>query len=132
MYRDFGLESGALASTISHDSHNLTVCYRKTEDAILAAETLRACGGGVCAVNEGKEVHVTLDAAGLMSQKPCEEVAAEIENVQNTVDIISGGKLTLLASAIIALPVLPSMVITDMGLVNGADQSFVPVFADIK
>lgn len=132
VYRDFGLESGALASTISHDSHNLTVCYRDTEDAILAAETLRECGGGVCAVNGGREVHVTLDAAGLMSQKPCEEVAAEIENVQKTVDVISGGKLTLLASAIIALPVLPSMVITDMGLVNGAEQTFVPVFADIE
>lgn len=132
VYRDFGLDSGALSSTISHDSHNLTVCYRSTEDAFLAAETLRVCGGGVCAVNNGKEVHIALPAAGLMSQKPCEEVAAEIENVQDMVDTISGGKLTLLASAVIALPVLPSIVITDMGLVNGADQTFVPVFADIK
>lgn len=132
VYRDFGLECGALASTISHDSHNLTVCYRDTNDAILAAETLRGCGGGVCAVKGGREVHVALNAAGLMSQKPCEEVAVEIENVQNMVDVISGGKLTLLASAVIALPVLPSIVITDMGLVNGADQTFVPVFADIK
>lgn len=83
-------------------------------------------------MNEGAETHVALPAAGLMSQKPCEEVAVEIEKVQNAVDAISGGKLTLLASAVIALPVLPSIVITDMGLVNGADQSFVPVFADIK
>ena len=132
VYRDFGLEEGALASTVSHDSHNFTVCYRDAEAAYLAAETLRACGGGVCAVRDGKETHIALPAAGLMSQKPCAEVADEIAAVQEIVDVISGGRLTLLASAVMALPVLPSVVITDMGLVNGADQTFVPVFADIK
>ena len=43
VYRNFGLLTGALASTISHDSHNLTVCYRSADDAWLAAETLRNC-----------------------------------------------------------------------------------------
>ena len=131
VYRNFGLLTGALASTISHDSHNLTVCYRSADDAWLAAETLRNCGGGVCAANNGSETHIELPAAGLMSQKPCAEVAQDIAEVQKAVDVISGGALTLLASAIIALPVLPSVVITDMGLVDGTTQSFVPVFADM-
>ena len=131
VYRDFGIMRGALASTISHDSHNFTVCYRSTEDAFLAAETLRRCGGGVCAALDGKETCIELPAAGLMSQKPCAEVAEEIERVQAAVDTVSDGTLTLLASAVIALPVLPSIVITDMGLVDGNTQTFVPVFADI-
>ena len=84
----------------------------------------------MCAANNGSETHIELPAAGLMSQKPCAEVAQDIAEVQKAVDVISGGALTLLASAIIALPV-PSVVITDMGLVDGTTQSFVPVFADM-
>jgi len=67
-----------------------------------------------------------------MSQKPCAEVADEIAAVQAALDAISSGRLTLLATAVMALPVLPSVVITDMGLVNGATQTFVPVFADAE
>ena len=79
-----------------------------------------------------QETHIALPAAGLMSQKPCAEVAGEIAAVQSALDVISDGQLTLLATAIMALPVLPSVVITDMGLVNGANQTFVPVFADAE
>ena len=56
----------------------------------------------------------------------------QIAAVQSALDVISDGQLTLLATAIMALPVLPSVVITDMGLVNGANQTFVPVFADAE
>ena len=108
------------------------MCYRSADDAWLAAETLRNCGGGVCAANNGSETHIELPAAGLMSQKPCAEVADEIAAVQSALDAISDGQLTLLATAVMALPVLPSVVITDMGLVNGANQTFVPVFADAE
>ena len=132
VYRDFGLRSGALASTISHDSHNFTVSYHDPKDAFRAAEILRACGGGICVIDGEQETHIALPAAGLMSQKPCAEVADEIAAVQSALDVISDGQLTLLATAIMALPVLPSVVITDMGLVNGANQTFVPVFADAE
>lgn len=132
VYRDFGLRSGALASTISHDSHNFTVSYHDPKDAFRAAEILRACGGGICVIDGERETHIALPAAGLMSQKPCAEVADEIAAVQSALDVISDGQLTLLATAIMALPVLPSVVITDMGLVNGANQTFVPVFADAE
>ena len=53
------------------------------------------------------ETHIALPAAGLMSQKPCAEVADEIAAVQSALDAISGGRLTLLATAVMALPVLP-------------------------
>lgn len=130
VYRNFGLEKGALAATVSHDSHNLTVCYKNTADALLAAETLKGCGGGICAACDGEETHLTLPAAGLMSQRPCAEVAAEVKKTQCAVSAISGGKLPILASAIMALPVLSGTVITDLGLVDGICQEFVPVFAE--
>ena len=129
VYRNFHLDRGALASTISHDSHNLTVIYRDEKEAWLAADTLRRCGGGVCAVLNGEEKHIALPAAGLMSLGTCREVASEIDRVQEQIDKLSGGKLTVLASAILALPVLPSVVITDLGLVDGSSQTFLPVFA---
>lgn len=115
-----------------HDSHNFTVSYHDPKDAFRAAEILRACGGGVCVIDGAEETHIALPAAGLMSQKPCAEVADEIAAVQAALDAISSGRLTLLATAVMALPVLPSVVITDMGLVNGATQTFVPVFADAE
>ena len=83
-------------------------------------------------IDGAEETHVALPAAGLMSQMPCAEVADEIAAVQAALDAISGGRLTLLATAVMALPVLPSVVITDMGLVNGTNQTFVPVFADTE
>lgn len=83
-------------------------------------------------IDGAEETHIALPAAGLMSQKPCAEVADEIAAVQAALDAISGGRLTLLATAVMALPVLPSVVITDMGLINGTNQTFVPVFADTE
>lgn len=129
VYRDFGLLKGAFASTVSHDSHNLTIVYRDPAEALLAAKTLQSVGGGILVAEGEKETHVALPAAGLMSYKPCAGVAEEINALQKVIDEVSGGRLTVLASAILALPVLPGVVITDMGLVDGTNQSFVPVFA---
>ena len=82
----------------------------------------------MCAVLEGEESHIALPAAGLMSLSTCEEVAAQIDEVQEKINRLSGNRLPVLASAILALPVLPSVVITDLGLVDGSNQTFIPVF----
>lgn len=128
VYESFGLNRGALASTVSHDSHNLTVAYRDTDSAFLAAETLRKCGGGVCAAADGAATCLPLPAAGLMSQESCEKVAEQISQVQTALNDISDGTVKLLETAIMSLPVLPGIVITDKGLVDGLSQSFVPVY----
>ena len=111
IYKDFGLARGALASTISHDSHNLTVAYRSPEDAYLAAETLRECAGGVCIVDNGEATTLPLPVAGLMSQMVCADVAAQIEAVQKKLDSMTDGTVTLLATAIMALPVQPCAIV---------------------
>ena len=128
VYDDFGLDHGALASTVSHDSHNLTVAYKDPEDALKAARALEACGGGVVAISDGKADVLELPVAGLMSTDPCAEIAANIDRVQASIDRISGGKLHILATAVMSLPVVPGPVITDLGLVDGLTQEFIPVF----
>ena len=130
IYKDFGLARGALASTISHDSHNLTVAYRDPKDAYLAAGTLRECAGGVCIVDNGEATTLPLPVAGLMSQMVCADVAAQIEAVQKKLDSMTDGTVTLLATAIMALPVLPGVIITDRGLVDGLSQQFIEQFED--
>lgn len=111
IYKDFGLARGALASTISHDSHNLTVAYRSPEDAYLAAGTLRECAGGVCIADSGEATTLPLPVAGLMSQMVWADVAAQIEAVQKKLDSMTDGTVTLLATAIMALPVQPCAIV---------------------
>ena len=130
IYKDFGLTRGALASTISHDSHNLTVAYRSPEDAYLAAEALRQCAGGVCVVDGGEVTLLPLPVAGLMSQMACSDVAGQIDTVQQKLDTMTDGTVTLLATAVMALPVLPGVIITDRGLVDGLSQQFIEQFED--
>lgn len=132
VYRNFGLLTGALASTISHDSHNLTVCYRSADDAWLAAETLRNCGGGVCAANNGSETHIELPAAGAVSQKPCAEVAQDIAEVQKAVDVISGGCTHTARQCDHRSARSSQRCYHRYGaLWTALTQSFVPVFADM-
>ena len=130
IYKDFGLNRGALSTTISHDSHNLTVVYHKPEEAYLAAETMRKCGGGVCVVDGDEVTVLPLPVAGLMSQKPCREVADEIDAVQAKLDTMTDGTVSLLSASVMALPVLPGVIITDRGLVDGLSQQFIDQFED--
>ena len=74
--KGFGFRKGAMAQTVSHDAHNLLVAGTNDEDMALAANTLVECGGGMCAVADGKVLAlVPLPIAGIMSDQPVEEVA---------------------------------------------------------
>ncbi len=70
-----------MAATVAHDAHNLLVIGTNDEDMALAANTLIECGGGMVAVQDGKVLGlVPLPIAGLMSNKPLEEMAEMVEN----------------------------------------------------
>ncbi len=129
VFRGFGLTDGALASTVSHDSHNFTAIYRNPEDAYLAAKTLKRCGGGMCAVNDGQILYtLELPVAGLMSPLPCEKLAVEIRNMENAMREVCPKETSLLMVAVLALPVRPGLIITDKGIVDGLSQTFVEQF----
>lgn len=129
---DFNLVHGCVASTISHDSHNMTIAYTDANDAYVAAKELERIGGGMTYVENGEVVYsLPLPVAGLMSPLPAEELAACVRRMDEAVAYASDHRSPmLLAIAVLALPVRPGLIITDRGVVSGDDQSFVPLFQD--
>lgn len=115
-----GLKRGALASTIGHDSHNITVVGVSDDDMLLAVKTIVTQQGGIAVVADGKVLAtLTLDVAGLMSGMDAESVAIAFSNLLKTVH-----KLGVLVSdpfmfmSFLPLPVIPHLKITDLGLVD--------------
>lgn len=128
----FGLKEGAIASTVSHDSHNLTIVYFDPKDAMVAANELIEQGGGMCAVKGGEVLNtLRLEVAGLMTKLSAEELTVESAKMKQ---IEKGMGLTvpvnpLLRIVSLALPVIPSVKMSDLGMVNVADQTMIPLFA---
>ncbi len=84
---DWGAWRGAFASTVSHDSHNLTIFGRDPSDMALAANTVRASGGGLCVVANGRVLeHLALPVAGLVSEAPLAETAARFVALREALD----------------------------------------------
>lgn len=123
----FGFEEGATASTIAHDSHNLLVVGMNERDMALAANKLAEVGGGIITVKNGEILGVLeLPIAGLMSDRPLEEIYEKMEEMAITWDEL-GCEMTSPFSTMIllALPVLPELRITDKGLINTVNFEFV-------
>ena len=127
--RNFGITEGAIATTVSHDCHNLTMIYRDPEDAWIAAETLKRSGGGIAVVLNGKVLaSLALPAAGLMSQLSVDSLAPQVEQVEKAVYDLCAGKSSLLKMSTFALAALPGAIMTDKGVLDGQSQTFMPVF----
>ena len=128
----FGLREGAIASTVSHDSHNLTIVYFDPKDAALAANELIGQGGGMTAVAGGSVLNtLRLEVGGLMTKFEAEKLTAEaarMKEIERNLGITVPVN-PLLRIVSLALPVIPSVKISDMGLVNVADQTMIPLFA---
>ena len=130
--KNFGTDVGAVASTVSHDSHNLTIVYFDPKDAAVAANELIAVGGGMTAVKDGKVLNtLRLEVAGLMTKLDAEELTVEAAKMK---EIERGMGLTvpvnpLLRIVSLALPVIPSVKMSDLGMVRVADQTMIPLFA---
>ena len=118
--RGFGLQRGAIASTVCHDHHNIAVVGADYDDMALAANRLADLEGGFV-VTEGGAVRaeLALPVAGLMSLAPFEEVRARLEELRAAAKAL-GVRLEepFLQLAFLALPVIPALKITDRGLVD--------------
>ena len=127
--KGFGIKSGAMASTVAHDAHNLLVVGTNDEDMALAANTLIKHGGGMAVVQEGKVLGcVPLPIAGLMNDKPAEEMAALVAQMEEAWAQI-GCKMVspFMTMALIPLACLPELRLTNRGLVDCTTFSFVPL-----
>lgn len=129
----YGLKSGAVASSIGHDSHNLIVAGTNEEDMALAANTVKRNKGGLAVVNGGKVTgELALPVGGLM----CELSASEVEDKLVELKKITGelgvdeGIDAFMTLSFASLPVIPALRITTHGLTATDTQSIVPVFFD--
>ena len=120
----FGLRRGAIASTVAHDAHNVMVVGARDAsgpaDMAVAVARLAELGGGQVVVADGKVVaEVPLPLAGLMSDRPLDEVADQLEGVVAAASHIG---ITLpapfMALSFLGLSVIPDLRITDRGLVD--------------
>lgn len=131
--RGFGIKKGTLASTVSHGSHNLTIVYDTPENALLAARELIRCGGGMCAAEGGTVLHtLELPLAGLMSLKPAEELAVCCQAMKDAERRLGLTALEnpLLRIVTLALPVVPELKMTDLGMVDVLQKKLVPLLAE--
>jgi adenine deaminase len=128
--RGFGLQSGAIASTVAHDNHNIVVVGTNDADMMAAARAVADTGGGQAVVANGKVIaSVPLPIAGLMSDLPLEEVRDRVESLTRAARSL-GGKLPdpLMTMSFLALAVIPELKITDLGLVDVSQFKRVPLF----
>ena len=130
--RNFGKIDAAWGTTVSHDSHNISIVYKKAEDALAVYECLKKTGGGQALAENGKVVaNVVLNVGGLMSNKPNDELSAEVQNMK--VSLKAAGldlPNPMLRIVTLALPVIPAVKFSDMGLVDVNKQEFIPIFVE--
>lgn len=129
--RNFGTHRGAVASTVSHDSHNLTIVYDHERNGYAAAKDLISLGGGISCAVEGQVVqHLALPIAGLLSPKPCEELAGEATQMKKALRDLGLTEIVnpLLRIATLALPVIPYAKMSDLGMVEVLTQEILPMF----
>jgi adenine deaminase len=116
----FGLRAGALASSVAHDSHNIVVAAADDHDGLIAARAAAELGGGLVVVSGGEvRATVPLPLAGIMADRPPREVADELARAE-AVAAELGCRVgaPFMALSFLALPVIPSLKLTDRGLVD--------------
>jgi adenine deaminase len=132
LVKGVGLKEGAIASSVAHDSHNVVVIGTNDQDMRAAVASLVDMGGGQVALVDGEVRAVCpLPIAGLMSDRPLEEVCDQVEALTRAAH---GMGCTLpdpfMTMSFLALPVIPSLKLTDKGLVDVNKFDFVPLFGD--
>ncbi|MGZ3692869.1 MAG: adenine deaminase [Bdellovibrionota bacterium] len=118
--KGFGKLKGAIASSVGHDSHNLIVVGEKTSDMRAALKALIASGGGFCVVKDGAvQSQLSLPFGGLMSNESPKKIEKSLLDLQAASRSI-GCELPepFLQLAFLSLPVIPSLKLTDKGLVD--------------
>jgi adenine deaminase len=125
--KGFGLKRGAIASSVGHDSHNITVIGATDEDMAVAVNRLIELHGGFVVADGGKvAAELALPIAGLMSEKPFEEVTHDLHALREAayaLDCVLPEPF--LQVAFLALPVIPHLKMTDRGLFDVDKFGFV-------
>lgn len=128
--KGFGLKSGAIVSTVAHDSHNMIVIGTNDDDMFKAIKELVKSQGGKVIVKNGEVVaKLELPVAGLMSEETAETVIAKSEQLKLGQDLIEC-KLSepFMTMAFLSLSVIPELKLTDKGLMDVLKNEFTDLF----
>jgi adenine deaminase len=130
LVQGFGLPRGALASSVAHDSHNIVVVGAHEADMLQAVRHLVDLGGGMAVVAGGRVLaDLALPIAGLMSLWTLDRVAAAYTLLKQAYHDLGGGLPDpFMALSFLALPVIPALKLTDLGLVDVDRFQVVPLF----
>ena len=128
----FGLRSGALASTVAHDSHNIVVVGVNDDEISRAVNRIREINGGLVAVEDGAvKCELPLPIGGLMSNKGVKFIAERMRALnESAAEMGCSLKSPFMTLSFMALPVIPKLKITDMGLVDVESMRITALLAE--
>ncbi len=125
----FGNLDGAIALTIAHDSHNVIAIGSSDREILAAVDAIERLEGGIVLVKDGEVIgQLRLEIAGLMSTKPLEEVEEKFASLMKKAIEILGINPNLdpfMTLSFMALPVIPNIKLTDLGLFDVESFSFI-------
>ena len=129
--KGFGLKYGAIASSVSHDSHNIIAVGTNSADMAKAVNTILKSKGGLVAVSKDKIYALNLPVAGLMSTKSAADVSNDLKILHQAVGNM-GSKLRspFMLLSFMGLLVIPKLKISDMGLFDVEKFNFVDLIKD--
>lgn len=127
--KGFGIKSGAIATTISHDSHNIVAVGVTDTDIVTAINKVIESKGGICFTDQETSVHIPLPIAGLMSFEDAKSIGQKYETLQKLISdkgcTLSSPIMTL---SFMSLLVIPKIKISDKGLFDVEKFQFVNLF----
>ncbi|EUJ23405.1 adenine deaminase [Listeria grandensis FSL F6-0971] len=128
--KGFGIQHGAIATTVAHDSHNIVAVGESDEDILLAIARITEIGGGIAVVNNGKVAsELALPIAGLLSEAPYEDIQQQLDHLNDAFRGVSTkqGFDPFLTLSFLTLPVIPNLKLTDQGLFDFNAFGFIEV-----
>jgi adenine deaminase len=130
LVRGFKFATGAIASSVAHDAHNV-IAVGTSDDAILRAiRAVIRMQGGMSAVFGDEETNLPLDCGGLMSTLPYPEVAARLQELNEVTEKMGGIEDPFMYLSFLSLTVIPSLRITERGVFDVGEFRDVPLFIE--
>ena len=132
LLKGFGLRKGAIAISVGHDSHNIIVVGLDSKDMYKAVKEIEKLQGGITVVENGKLIDcLPLEIAGLMSKDSIPAVAKRLKKMKEKVYSMGVTRQSpFMTLSFMALPVIPSLKITDQGLFDIDENRFVSLGVD--
>ena len=128
--KGLNIKSGAIATTIAHDSHNLIVCGTNDSDMLFAIQELKNINGGIIIVKDGKVLaSVSLEIGGIITARKSNDVISDLNKLHDALKIIATdiNFNPFLTLSFLSLPVIPDIKITDKGLFDVKNFNFIDV-----